>query len=111
MVEREQVVFPLRVDDIQNDASLQPAHKLAAKLFFLFLIASGDRPGGGIRKLVVIELPGVCASSFGIDAKLAVHLREKLRAIPLARMLFARAKRLDQLARNVFEIGRASCRE
>src|SRR5258708_8440938 len=45
---------------------------------------------------------GVGASSFCVDTELAIHLGEKLRAIPLIGVLLARAEGVDELARDVF---------
>src|SRR5258706_7324918 len=45
---------------------------------------------------------GVGASSFCVDTELAIHLREKLGAIPLIGVLLARAERVDEFARDVF---------
>src|ERR1700730_15759348 len=42
------------------------------------------------------------ASSFCVDAELAVHLGEKLGAIPLIRVLLARAEGVDKFARDIF---------
>src|ERR1700738_3285043 len=45
---------------------------------------------------------GIGASGFGIDAKLAVHLRKELRTVPLIGVLLARAECIDEFARNIF---------
>src|SRR2546429_3501237 len=42
MVKREQVIFPLRIDHIEDDAPLEPAHQFRAELFFFFLVTLGD---------------------------------------------------------------------
>src|ERR1700731_4150553 len=45
---------------------------------------------------------GIGAGGFGIDTELAVHLSQKLRAIPLIGVLLARAEGVDEFARDVF---------
>jgi hypothetical protein len=42
VVEAEEVILPLRVDNIQNDAALEPAHHGRAEERFFFLIALTD---------------------------------------------------------------------
>src|SRR5216683_2102177 len=44
---------------------------------------------------------GIGAGGFGVNAKLAVHLREKLRGVPLVGMLLAGAEGVDEFARDV----------
>ena len=73
VIEGEEVVFPLRIDDVEDDAALEPAHQIGAELFFLFLVALGDGGDSGVRKLVVAERDGIGAGGFGIDAKLRVE--------------------------------------
>ena len=102
MVEREQVVFPLRIDHVENDAALEPAHQVGAKLFFLFLVALGDGRDRSFNERVVAQRAGIGASRFHVDAKLCVGFGEELRDVPLIGMLLARAVGLDQFARNVF---------
>ena len=92
MVERKKVVFPLRVHHIQNDAALQPAHQVRAKLRFFFRVARAHCFGRGVGKRVVRQRAGIGARGFGINAKLSVHFRQKLRSIPLVRMLLTRAE-------------------
>ena len=53
VIEREQVVLPLRIDDIENDAALEPAHQLGAELLFFFLVARGDCFGGLLGEQIV----------------------------------------------------------
>src|SRR5712692_2832029 len=53
MVEGEKVIFPLRIDHVENNAALEPAHQLGSELLFLFVVALGDSFYGGFRKLVV----------------------------------------------------------
>jgi hypothetical protein len=36
------VVFPLGIDDIEDDAPFEPTDKVRTELFFFFLIACGD---------------------------------------------------------------------
>src|SRR6266851_1748610 len=45
---------------------------------------------------------GIGAAGFGVDAELAVHLREKLRGVPLIGMLLAGAESVNEFARDVF---------
>ena len=96
------MVFPLRIDDIENDATFEPAHQVGAKLLFFFLVTLLDRFGRGVSKQVVRQRARIGASSFHIDAELRVALRKKLRGVPLAGMLLARAERFDQFAHDVF---------
>src|SRR5277367_3469074 len=102
MIEREKMVLPLRIDNIENNAALQPAHEIRAKLFFFLIVALGDGFGSGVGELLVTQRAGIGAGGFGIDAKLRVDLGEKLRGVPLIGMLLARAKGLHQFARDVF---------
>src|SRR5713226_7577716 len=102
VVQRQQMVFPLRIDHVENDAALQPAHQVRAKLLFFFLVALLDRFGRGVGKLVVAQRSRVGARTFHIDAKLRVAFREKLRCVPLIGMLLARTECLGKLARDVF---------
>src|SRR5207249_5145604 len=83
MVEREQVVFPLRIHHVKNDSSFQPAHQFRAKLFFFLLVALGDCHNCGFHKLIVTERAGIRARRFHIHAKLRVRFRRELRGIPL----------------------------
>src|SRR6266446_8003374 len=45
---------------------------------------------------------GIGAGGFGIDAKLAVHLGEKLCGVPLIGVLLARAEGVNEFAGDVF---------
>src|SRR5260370_15620275 len=108
VVEGEQVVFPLGIDDVENDAALEPAHQLGTELLFFFLVALGDGFDRGFGELVVAERAGIGASGFGVNAKLTVHLGEKLRGIPLIGMLLAGAEGVNEFARAVFADPHAS---
>ena len=48
------------------------------------------------------QRPRIRSRRFRVDAKLRVHLRQKLRGVPLIGMLFARAECIDQLNRHIF---------
>ncbi len=45
---------------------------------------------------------GVSAGGFGVDAKLRIHFRQKLRGIPLVGMLLAGTEGVDHFARHIF---------
>src|SRR3989441_1035645 len=102
VVQREQVVFPLRINHVENNAALQPAHQVRAKLLFFFLVTPGDGSNRGAGKLVVGKRRGIGARSLDVDAELRVGLGEELRDVPLIGMLLARTEGFDQLAHNVF---------
>src|SRR5580658_7802194 len=95
VVEREEVVFPLGIDDIENDAALEPADEVRAKLLFFFFVARGDGFHRGFREFVVAQGTGIGAGGFGVDAELRVNFGEELRGVPLVGMLLARAERVD----------------
>src|SRR6266446_1572499 len=102
VVQREQVVFPLRIDHVENDAAFEPAHQVRAELFFLFLVTLLDSLDRGVGKLVVGQCARIGARSLHVDAELRVALRKKWRGVPLAGMLLARTERFDQFAHDVF---------
>src|SRR5205814_790839 len=102
VVQREQVVFPLRIHYVENDAAFEPAHQVRAKLLFFFLVTLLDSLDRGVRKQVVRQRARIGARGFHVDAELRVALREKLCGVPLAGMLLARAERFDQFAHDVF---------
>src|SRR5437016_11243028 len=102
MVQREQVVFPLRINHIENNAALKPAHEVRAELFFFFLVALLDSLGRGVGKLVMAQGARIGANSLHVNAELRVALRQELRGVPLIGMLLARAERIDKLAYHVF---------
>src|SRR2546425_1098723 len=102
MVEGEQVVLPLRIDDVEDDAALEPTHEIGAKLFFLFLVTLGDSFDGGVNELVMAERRGVGARRLHVHAELRVRFRKELRGVPLIGVLLAWAIGLDHLAREVF---------
>src|SRR6266404_1299456 len=54
VVERQQVVFPLRVDHVEDDAAFEPAHQVRAKLRLFFFVAFLDRFRRGVGKLLVV---------------------------------------------------------
>src|SRR6266478_3812717 len=102
VVQREQVVFPLRIHHVENDAALEPAHQVRAELLFLFLVALLDGFGRSVGKLVVAQSAWIGACRFHVDAKLRIALREKLRGVPLIGMLLARAEGFGQFTHHVF---------
>src|SRR5579884_3086787 len=55
VVEREQVIFPLAVDDVEDDVALEPAHRLGAELLFLFLVAPADQLEQARQQRVVAQ--------------------------------------------------------
>ena len=69
-----------------------------AELRFFFRVARVDGLGSGVGERVVRQRGGICTRRFGINTKLRIHLRQKLRGIPLVRMLLARAESVHQLA-------------
>src|ERR1700735_100069 len=87
VIEREQGILPLRIDHIENDAALQPAHQFVAELFFFLFVALDDRFFDRVGKLFVRQLGGVSTRCFSIDAKLCIYLGQELRRISLARVL------------------------
>src|SRR5277367_2932334 len=96
------MVFPLRVDDVENDAAFEPANEVGAELFFFFLVACGDSFDGGVGKFVVAQRGGIGTGGFGVNAELGVYFGEELRSVPLIGMLVAGAKGVDELTRNRF---------
>ena len=50
VIEREKVIFPLGVDDVENDAAFEPAHEVVTELLFFFLVAMGDGFGQWRRR-------------------------------------------------------------
>src|SRR5215469_9548619 len=101
MVERKQVVFPLRVDDIENDAALEPTEEFCAELFLFLRVAIPHRFDGRFHQLIMIQGCRIRACRFCLDSELAMHFGEKLRGVPLARMLLARAIGFDCLERHI----------
>ena len=53
LVEGKKVIFPLRIDDIENDAAFEPSNEVGSKLFFFFLVTRGDSFDGGVAEFVV----------------------------------------------------------
>ena len=53
VIEREQVIFPLGIDDVENDAALEPAHQFLAELIFFFFVAFDDGFFRGVSELLV----------------------------------------------------------
>src|SRR5438874_5345036 len=102
MVEREQVILPLRIDDIQNDAALKPPHHGSSEKRFLFLVTNLDLFHQEIGQLVMRELSGINAGDFEVYSKLIQNFTCKLRHVPLVWMLVARAISVDQFAREIF---------
>src|SRR6201997_793709 len=101
MIERQQVIFPLAIDNIQNNAAFEPAHQVRGELLFLVLVFFGGGFGYGIGKLIVIQRSGIGIGSFGVNTEFAVHFSQKLRGVPLAGMQLARTVGINQLARDV----------
>ncbi len=59
-----------------------------AKLFFFLRVAFRHGFGDSASdKFFVIQRRGIRARSFGVDAELAMNLRQELRGVPLAGML------------------------
>ncbi len=96
------MVFPLRVDDVENDSSFQPSEEVGAKLLFFFLVARRDGFDGRFEEFVVIQRAGIGARRFRVDTELSVHFRQERRGLPLVGMLIARAKGFDEFARDIF---------
>ena len=48
VIEREQVIFPLRIDHVKNDAALEPADKFRRKLLFFVFVLFPNRFDQGI---------------------------------------------------------------
>ena len=74
MVEREQMVLPLRIDHIEDDAALEPAHQVPAKLFFFFFVTLGDRRDRRVQKLIITVRAGIGARRLHVNAKLRIRL-------------------------------------
>src|SRR6266404_1532693 len=102
VIERQQVVFPLAIHNIQNDAAFEPAHQVRRKLLFFVFVFLGDGFSDGIGKLIVIQRGGIRIGRFGINAEFAVHFSQELRGVPLAGMQLTPAVSIHKLARNIF---------
>ena len=96
------MVLPLRVDNIQNDSPLEPAHHLLAEQFFLFGVAFLDAFDESVAQFRVIHFARVDSGDLHINAVLVLHLGGKLRDVPFFRMLVCRAKCIHEFAGNVF---------
>ncbi len=107
MIEREQVVFPLRVNDIENDPPLQPAHHRFTKHLFLLGVAFLDPRHKRLRQLVVTHLGCIDSGCLHVEAKLIQHFGGELGDVPFFRVLIPRAESVGEFARDVF--GDAEC--
>src|SRR5438552_3685271 len=102
VVERKQMVLPLRVYHIENDAALEPAHDVRADLRLFLLVAFVHGCDDCAGQLIRIQLRRISPGGLCVDPELRVRLGQKLGYIPLLRVLCARAIGFRDLARNIF---------
>ena len=70
VVQAEQVILPLRIDDIEQDAPLEPSHHVRAKKLFLFLVPRVYLLNQRIRERIVIQCRQIDARRFRLESKL-----------------------------------------
>jgi hypothetical protein len=104
MIEAQQMIFPLRVHDIEQDAPLEPTHHLRAKKLFLLLVSRVHLRDQRVRESVVIQRGYIDARRFRLKAELIQYFVRKLRHVPLIGMQVAWALNIHQLIRDLFRL-------
>src|SRR5260370_31165406 len=60
VIQREQMVFPLRIHHVENNAALEPAHQVRTELFFFFLLPLFAPFAPAVPNPPVPPLPSIC---------------------------------------------------
>src|SRR6266542_1036056 len=83
MVEREQVVLPLRIDDIEHDNALVSAHRFDADLLLLRCILGLGLPPDSISHFLRSELLEVDAFSINVQIVDGLDLKSVVIQVPI----------------------------